>query len=140
MERGGVKLNKLWNRRQTTKFNGVSYITQRAAAAVLSPDGQRETVAAVAYYKQNAKIISGALKEMGVWHTGGLNSPYIFMQCFGGMNSWDFFDRLLATVQIVGTPGAGFGAGGEGYFRLTAFGSRENVAEAVERLRRMSNR
>ncbi len=137
LERGGAKLNRLWNRRQTTKFNGVSYVVQRGAEAVFSEDGLRQTAESIAYYKANAALISDALNEMGVWHTGGKHSPYVFLKCFKTGSSWDFFDMLLNEASVVGTPGAGFGECGEGYFRLTAFNTRENTAEAIERIKKL---
>lgn len=136
LQRDGVSLNKLWLRRQTTKFNGVPYIVQRGAAAVLSEEGQAQIQASIQYYQENAKLITSALDELGVWYTGGKNSPYIWLKC--GMPSWDFFDKLLTQLNIVGTPGAGFGQNGEGFFRLTAFGGREQTIEAVERLKKLS--
>lgn len=135
LERGGQSLNKLWLRRQTTKFNGVPYVVQRGAEAVFCAEGQQQIHAAIAYYKENAKIIAEALDELGIWYTGGINSPYIWLQCPNGMKSWEFFDFLLEHANVVGTPGAGFGANGEGFFRLTAFGDRDNTKEAVERIK-----
>ena len=132
-----VKLNKMWVRRQTTKFNGVPYIVQRAAEAVFSDEGLKEIQENIAYYKENAKLISDTLKEYGIWHVGGKHSPYIWLKCPNDMKSWDFFDYLLNHAQIVGTPGAGFGKNGEGYFRLTSFGSKENTEEAMERFKRL---
>jgi len=129
-----VKLSKLWLRRQTTKFNGVSYPVQKAAAAVFTPEGLRQVRANLAYYKDNAKIITDALDKLGIWYTGGVNSPYIWLKCPNNMGSWEFFDFLLTNANVVGTPGAGFGAMGEGYFRLTAFGDRERTREAAERI------
>ena len=129
-----VDLNKLWLRRQTTKFNGVPYIVQKGAAAVFSEDGQKEIQANISYYKANAKIITDALDKLGIWYTGGTNSPYIWLKCPNNMTSWEFFDYLLNNVQVVGTPGSGFGKNGEGYFRLTSFGSKEKTIEAMERL------
>lgn len=134
-ESGGVKLGKLWARRQATKFNGVPYVVQRGAEASLSPEGEAECRELIGYYKKNAQIIASALESRGVWFTGGKNSPYIWMKCPGGMGSWEFFDYLLNRIQVVGTPGEGFGAAGEGYFRLTAFGDRSNTEEAAERLK-----
>ena len=131
------KLNKMWVRRQTTKFNGVPYIVQRAAEAVFSDEGLKEIQENIAYYKENAKLISDTLKEYGIWHVGGKHSPYIWLKCPNDMKSWDFFDYLLNHAQIVGTPGAGFGKNGEGYFRLTSFGSKENTEEAMERFKRL---
>ncbi len=127
-------LNKLWNRRQCTKFNGVPYIIQKGAEAVFSEEGQKQIRANIAYYKENARIIHEALEQKGIWHTGGINSPYIWLQCPKGMTSWEYFDHLLTKANVVGTPGAGFGEMGEGYFRLTAFGDRETTLEAVKRI------
>lgn len=129
-----TELNKLWLRRQTTKFNGVPYIVQKGAAAVFSEEGQKEIQANIAYYKENAKIITDALDKLGIWYTGGTNSPYIWLKCPNNMKSWEFFDYLLNNIQVVGTPGCGFGNNGEGYFRLTSFGSREKTIEAMQRL------
>ena len=133
----GVKLNKMWLRRQTTKFNGVPYIVQKGAAAVFSDEGQKQIHQVIGYYKQNAKVIADALKELGVWFTGGEHSPYIWLQCPNGMASWDFFDLLLKEGNVVGTPGAGFGKNGEGFFRLTAFNDLENTRKAVERIKKV---
>lgn len=130
------KLNKMWLRRQTTKFNGVPYIIQRGAEAVFTQEGQKEIKENINYYKENAKIISDTLKECRIWHVGGKHSPYIWLKCPNGMTSWEFFDYLLEKFQIVGTPGSGFGKNGEGYFRLTSFGSRENTIEAMERIKK----
>ncbi len=127
-------LKKLWNRRQCTKFNGVPYIIQRGAEAVFSKEGQKQIRANIAYYKENARIIHEALEAKGIWHTGGINSPYIWLKCPEGMTSWEYFDHLLTKANVVGTPGAGFGEMGEGYFRLTAFGDRETTLEAVKRI------
>lgn len=129
-----MSLNKMWLRRQTTKFNGVPYIVQKGAQAVFTPEGQKEIQANLNYYKENAKLISNVLKKHNIWHIGGKHSPYIWLRCPNNMKSWEFFDYLLENVQIVGTPGSGFGKNGEGYFRLTSFGSRENTKEAVDRL------
>ena len=131
------KLNKMWLRRQTTKFNGVPYIVQRGAEAVFTEEGQSEIDVNLNYYKKNAKLISQTLKECGIWHVGGKHSPYIWLKCPNDMKSWEFFDYLLENAQIVGTPGAGFGKNGEGYFRLTSFGSYENTAEAMERIKKL---
>jgi len=131
--RVGVSLNELWLRRQTTKFNGVSYIVQRAAAAVFTDDGLQQAQENIKYYTENARLISAALEELGLWFTGGRNAPYIWLQCPGGVGSWEFFDYLLQEYGIVGTPGAGFGQQGEGFFRFTAFGRREDVLKAIER-------
>lgn len=137
LEADGLKLNKLWLRRQTTKFNGVSYPVQYAAAAVFSPEGRAQIAENLAYYKENAKIITAALDEIGIWYTGGVNSPYIWLKCPNGMSSWEFFDLLLTKANVVGTPGAGFGEMGEGFFRLTAFGDRERTREAAERIKKL---
>lgn len=134
---GGSSVGKLWARRQATKFNGVSYITQRGAEAVFSEKGAAETMETVNFYLENAKIMVDAFNEMGIWFTGGVNSPYIWMKCPEGMNSWDYFDYLINNAEIVGTPGSGFGSNGDGYFRLTAFGEREKTIEAMERLKKL---
>ena len=133
--RDGMSANKMWLRRQTTKFNGVSYIVQRGAAAVFTPEGMRQIAANLAVYRANAKLIADCMDELGIWYTGGKNSPYIWLRCPDGMDSWQFFDYLLENIQVVGTPGAGFGANGEGFFRLTAFGSPEVTKEAVARIK-----
>jgi LL-diaminopimelate aminotransferase len=130
----GTSLNKLWNRRQSTKFNGVSYITQKAAAAALSPEVPVQIKNNIAYYKSNAALIADTITRLGIWYTGGLHSPYIWLKCPNDMKSWDFFDFLLNNANVVGTPGEGFGANGEGFFRLTAFGSRENTSKAMKRM------
>ena len=130
----GMSLNAMWMRRQATKYNGVPYIVQRGAEAALSEEGLASCMEAVDYYMENAEIISSLLTKKGIYHTGGTSSPYIWLKCIGGMSSWEFFDYLLTNAQVVGTPGEGFGANGEGYFRLTAFGSREDTEEAVKRL------
>ncbi len=127
------RLNKFWLRRQTTKFNGVPYIVQRGAEAVFSEEGQKEIKENINYYKENAKIISETLTRCGIYYTGGKHSPYIWLKCPNNMKSWEFFDYLLNNIQIVGTPGSGFGQNGEGYFRLTSFGSKENTIEAMKR-------
>jgi len=132
----GTSLKEMWERRQATKFNGVPYIIQRGAEAALSPEGIEESKELIKYYMENASLIAEVLKEKGIFFTGGISSPYIWLKCPNGMSSWEFFDALLNNVQVVGTPGAGFGACGEGYFRLTSFGSRESTIEAVERLRK----
>ena len=131
------KLNKMWVRRQTTKFNGVPYIVQRGAEAVFTEQGQKEIGVNIGYYKENAKIISDTLKDCGIWHVGGKNSPYIWLKCPNNMKSWEFFDYLLDNAQVVGTPGSGFGKNGEGYFRLTSFGSKENTIEAMWRFKKL---
>lgn len=130
-------LNKMWVRRQTTKFNGVPYIIQKGAEAVFSEEGQKEIKENINYYKVNAKLISETLTKCKIWHVGGKHSPYIWLKCPNNMSSWEFFDYLLENAQIVGTPGAGFGKNGEGYFRLTSFGSQENTKEAMERFEKL---
>ena len=137
LSRQGVALHKLWLRRQTTKFNGVPYIVQRGAAAVFTPEGQKQIQENLGYYMENAKIIADAMREMGIWFTGGEHSPYIWLKCPNNMGSWEFFDLLLEKANVVGTPGAGFGVNGEGFFRLTAFGDRENTKEAVARMKKL---
>ncbi|MEG1870080.1 MAG: LL-diaminopimelate aminotransferase [Oscillospiraceae bacterium] len=132
-----VQLNKLWLRRQTTKFNGVPYIVQKGAAAIFTEQGQTEVKQNIAYYMNNAKLIADTLKSLDIWFTGGENSPYIWLKCPNNMTSWEFFDKLLEQANIVGTPGSGFGDNGEGFFRLTGFGSYENTIEATERLKKL---
>ncbi len=134
LERQGAKLNRMWLRRQTTKFNGVPYIVQKGAAAVFTEEGQRQARRTIDYYKENARVMAGALQALGVWFVGGNNSPYLWMKCPNGMDSWSFFDALLAEAQVVGTPGVGFGHNGEGYFRLTAFGDQAKTKEAMQRM------
>lgn len=129
-----VSLNKLWNRRQCTKFNGASYITQRGAEAIYTPEGRKQIMENIAYYQENAKIIREGLQKAGFTVYGGVNAPYIWLKLPEGMKSWDFFDKLLNEIGVVGTPGVGFGPSGEGYFRLTAFGTKENTIEAVSRI------
>lgn len=135
--RGGHTVHSLWARRHGTKYNGAPYIVQRAGEAVLSPEGQRQTKEQIAYYMNNAKIIREGLAAAGYTVFGAVNAPYIWLKTPGKMTSWEFFDYLLDTVHIVGTPGSGFGPSGEGYFRLTAFGSRENTLEAVSRFKNL---
>lgn len=130
-----VSLNRLWNRRQTTKFNGTPYITQRGAAAIYTEEGQKQIKDMVCYYMENARIIREGLAEAGLTFYGGVNAPYIWLKTPNNMDSWSFFDKLLNEAHIVGTPGAGFGPSGEGYFRLTAFGNKENTIKAVERIK-----
>lgn len=130
----GTQLHSLWNRRQTTKFNGVPYVIQRAAAAVYSPEGKQQTQRLVAYYLNNACLIREGLQKAGYRVWGGVNAPYVWLKTPDGMSSWQFFDYLLETLGIVGTPGCGFGPSGEGYFRLTGFGSTELTKQAVERI------
>lgn len=134
---GETQLNRLWARRQATKFNGVNYITQRAAAAVFTEAGQKQVREVIDYYRRNAALMVDAFKAMGLWFTGGENSPYIWHKVPAGMTSWGFFDDLLARAEVVGTPGSGFGRNGEGFFRLTAFGTHEDTAEAMERLKKL---
>ncbi len=129
-----VELWKLWNRRQSTKFNGVSYIVQRGAEAVYSDEGQSQVKALVNFYLENAKIIRQQLTAAGLQVYGGVNAPYVWVKTPNSLSSWDFFDKLLHTCNVVGTPGSGFGAAGEGYFRISAFNSRENVEEAMKRI------
>lgn len=133
-----VLFNDLWNRRHTTKFNGVSYVTQRGAAAIYSEEGKAQIKTLVDYYMSNAAIIRDGLASIGLEVFGGVNAPYIWLKTPNGMDSWAFFDKLLTEANIVGTPGVGFGQSGQGYFRLTAFGSRENTEKAVERIRKLS--
>ncbi len=130
-----VSLNKLWNRRTTTKFNGVSYVVQRAAEATYSGEGRKQILENIKYYQDNAKIIKEGLQEAGFEVFGGVNSPYIWLKTPNNMKSWDFFDKLLEEANVVGTPGSGFGPSGEGYFRLTAFGTQENSVEAIKRIK-----
>ncbi|GGG89973.1 LL-diaminopimelate aminotransferase [Paenibacillus radicis (ex Gao et al. 2016)] len=135
---GEVLINDLWNRRHTTKFNGVSYVTQRGAAAIYSPEGKEQIASLVDFYMTNARIIREGLASIGLEVFGGVNAPYIWLKTPNGLDSWAFFDKLLSEANIVGTPGVGFGQSGQGYFRLTAFGSRENTEKAVERIRNLS--
>lgn len=128
-----MSVNAMWNRRQTTKFNGVSYIIQKGAAQVFSKEGMAECRANIQYYQENARIIASCMEKKGIRYFGGVNSPYIWFACPLGMESWEFFDYMLNKIQVVGTPGAGFGSNGKNYFRLTAFGSRENTTEAMQR-------
>ncbi len=137
--RGGVSLHKLWARRHGTKYNGAPYIVQRAGEAVYSPEGQAEIKGLVDYYMRNASYILDGLKDAGFSVSGGVDAPYIWLKTPDGMTSWDFFDHLLKEANVVGTPGSGFGPHGEGYFRLTAFGSYENTVEAVDRIKKLKN-
>lgn len=130
-----IMLNRLWNRRQCTKFNGASYVTQRGAEAIYTEEGKKEIRENIEYYRENAKIIREGLTKAGFTVYGGVNAPYIWLKLPDEIKSWDFFDKLLNEVAVVGTPGVGFGPSGEGYFRLTAFGSRENTIEAIERIK-----
>lgn len=129
-----VQLNKLWNRRQCTKFNGTSYVTQRAAEAIYTPEGKQQVKATIDYYLENARIMREGFQQAGFQVFGGVNSPYLWLKTPQGCTSWQFFDRLLNDVHVVGTPGAGFGPSGEGYLRLTAFGQREDCIEAMKRI------
>jgi LL-diaminopimelate aminotransferase len=129
-----VELHRLWNRRQSTKFNGVSYIVQRGAEAVYSPEGQAQIRTLIDFYLENARIIRERLSEAGIQTYGGVNAPYVWVKTPNGLSSWDFFDKLLQTCYVVGTPGSGFGAAGEGYFRISAFNSRDNVETAMQRI------
>jgi len=129
-----MSLNAMWNRRQTTKFNGVSYIVQKGAAAAFSVEGMAQCKANIKYYQENAKIIAEGLEKKNIRYFGGVNSPYIWFECPNNMESWDFFDYLLKNAQVVGTPGAGFGKNGHNFFRLTSFGNRENTIEAMNRI------
>ncbi len=133
----GVEIRQLWARRHGTKFNGAPYIIQRAGEAVFSEEGQKETNEQIAYYMNNAKVILEGLKAAGYTVSGGVNAPYIWLKTPDNMTSWDFFDYLLSNANVVGTPGSGFGPSGEGYFRLTAFGTYENTVEAVERIKNL---
>ena len=132
-----VKISQLWGRREGSKFNGVSYPVQCGAAAVFSEEGQKQCRINLEYYKENARIIAETLDELGIWYSGGKNSPYIWLRCPNGMKSWDFFDLLLEKANVVGTPGAGFGKNGEGYFRLTSFGDRDKTIEAMARVKEL---
>lgn len=133
----GISLNKMWLRRQTTKYNGVSYVIQRGAEAVFSEEGFKAVMQDINYYMNNAKALSEFFSSKGIYHTGGTNSPYIWLKCPDGMNSWEFFDFLLEKANVAGTPGSGFGMSGEGYFRLTAFNTYENTLESIERMRKV---
>ena len=137
LERGGVKLNQLWNRRQCTKFNGVPYVVQRGAAAVYTPEGRAQIMANIGYYQENAKVIRDGLSAAGLTCFGGVDAPYIWLKTPDGVGSWDFFDQVLDQANVATTPGAGFGPSGEGYVRLTAFGGAEATKTAVERVASM---
>lgn len=132
-----MSLNAMWNRRQTTKFNGVSYIVQKGAAEVFSKEGMAQCRANIAYYQENARIIANCMEKNNIRYFGGINSPYVWFECPMGMESWEFFDYMLNNIQVVGTPGAGFGDNGKYFFRLTAFGTKENTIEAMERFDKM---
>lgn len=140
LERNGMNLNEMWVRNRTTKTNGVSYIIQKGGAAVFSQEGQKQIRENIRIYKENAKVLMNALDQLGIWYCGGKNAPYIWMKCPNKMGSWDFFDYLLKEIQVVGTPGAGFGACGEGYFRFSTFGSPEATKEAAERIVKLLSR
>ena len=134
LNRCGMNFNAMWVRNRTTKTNGVSYIIQKGGDAVFTPEGQAQIKANIQIYKNNAKVLMEALDQLGIWYTGGKNAPYIWLKCPNGMGSWEFFDYLLNEIQVVGTPGEGFGACGEGYFRFSTFGSPEDTKEAARRL------
>ena len=134
LQRSGMNLNAMWVRNRTTKTNGVSYIIQKGGAAVFTPEGQKQIHDNIRIYKNNARVLMEALDELGIWYTGGKNAPYLWIKCPNGMGSWEFFDYLLREIQVVGTPGEGFGACGEGYFRFSTFGSPEDTKEAARRL------
>ena len=134
LNRCGMNFNAMWVRNRTTKTNGVSYIIQKGGAAVFTPEGQAQIKANIQIYKNNAKVLMEVLDQLGIWYTGGKNAPYIWLKCPNGMGSWEFFDYLLNEIQVVGTPGEGFGACGEGYFRFSTFGSPEDTKEAARRL------
>lgn len=135
--RNGMRLNDMWVRNRTTKTNGVSYIIQKGGAAVFTEEGQKQIHDNIRFYKDNAKILTDALDSLGIWYTGGKNAPYIWIKCPNGMGSWEFFDYLLHEIQVVGTPGEGFGACGEGFFRFSTFGNREDTIEAAKRLKKL---
>ena len=135
--RNGMRLNDMWIRNRTTKTNGVSYIIQKGGAAVFTEEGQKQIHDNIRFYKDNARILTDALDSLGIWYTGGKNAPYIWMKCPNGMGSWEFFDYLLHEIQVVGTPGEGFGACGEGFFRFSTFGNREDTIEAAKRLKKL---
>ena len=134
LNRNGMNFNEMWVRNRTTKTNGVSYIIQKGGAAVFTEEGQRQIHENIQIYKKNARTLMHALDQIGIWYCGGKNAPYIWMKCPNGMGSWEFFDYLLHEIQVVGTPGEGFGACGEGYFRFSTFGSPEDTREAAERI------
>ena len=132
--RDKMSLNAMWVRNRTTKTNGVSYLLQRGGAAVFTPEGRTQIARQIQFYKGNAKLLTDALDRAGIWYTGGKNAPYIWMKCPNGMDSWTFFDVLLHRIQVIGTPGVGFGPCGEGFFRFSTFGSRSDTEEAARRL------
>ncbi len=137
LERGGMSLNAMWVRNRTTKTNGVSYIIQKGGAAVFTPEGQEQIKKNIHYYKNNARVLMDALDKAGIEYWGGKNAPYVWMRCPKGMGSWEFFDRMLNDIQVVGTPGEGFGPCGEGFFRLSAFGHADETKTAAERMYRL---
>ena len=137
LERNGMSIHDMWVRNRTTKTNGVSYIIQKGASAVFTQEGQRQIRENIRYYKENARIVMETLDSLGIWYCGGRNAPYIWLECPKGMGSWEFFDYLLEKIQVVGTPGEGFGACGAGYFRFSMFGSRQDTLEAAERMRKL---
>ena len=134
LTRHGMSLCAMWMRNRTTRTNGVSYILQKGAMAAFSPEGRRQIESQLSVYRDNARVLAAALDKTGLWYCGGKNSPYLWMQCPDGMKSWEFFDCLLEKLQVVGTPGVGFGACGEGYFRFSSFGDPDDTREAAERL------
>lgn len=134
LKRNGMNINEMWVRNRTTKTNGVSYIIQKGGAAVFSEEGQKQIHENIQVYKKNAKVLMQALDQLGIWYCGGKNAPYIWMKCPRGMKSWEFFDYLLQEIQVVGTPGEGFGACGEGYFRFSTFSSPKDTKEAAQRI------
>lgn len=140
LKRAGMSLNEMWVRNRTTKTNGVSYIIQKGASAVFTDEGQRQIKENILLYKRNARIIMKALDGAGIWYCGGKNAPYIWMKCSEGYSSWDLFDRMLNEIQVIGTPGAGFGSCGEGYFRLSSFGSPDETEEAARRMLKLFTR
>lgn len=140
LERGGMNLNAMWVRNRTTKTNGISCILQRGGAAVFTPAGQEQVMENIHYYKRNARVMMEALEEAGVDYWGGENAPYVWMKCPKGLKSWDFFDRMLKEIQVIGTPGEGFGPCGEGYFRLSSFGHEAETREAAERMKELLKR
>ena len=137
LEASGISVAKLWKRRQATKFNGVPYVVQRGAEAVFTEKGLAQVMESVDFYMQNAKMLAKLLSDKGIYYTGGTSSPYVWLECPNGMKSWEFFDYMLNIANIIGTPGSGFGSRGEGFFRLSSFGSREATSEAVERLTKL---
>jgi LL-diaminopimelate aminotransferase len=132
LERSGMNFNDMWVSNRTTKTNGVSYIIQKGGAAVFTEEGQHEIRENIQVYKDNARVLMDALEELGIWYTGGKNSPYVWFRCPNGMGSWDFFDYLLNEIQVIGTPGEGFGACGEGFFRFSSFGIPEDTKKAAQ--------